>query len=85
MARKELALIELRKSVIKDADWIEYWELEETAIKFFLEKAGCSAQKVLSPPAKKDASATCYCPICQAEYAGDVKYCSDCGIKLKIF
>lgn len=85
MARKELALIELRKSLIKDADWIEYWEIEETAIKKFLEKAGCSAQKVLAPPAKKDDSATCYCPICQAEYAGDVKYCSDCGIKLKIF
>lgn len=85
MTRKELAFIELRKSLIKDEDWIEYWEIEESALKKFLEKTGCSVEKVLSPPAKKDHGATCYCPICQAEYAGEIKYCSDCGIELKLF
>lgn len=85
MARKELTLIELRKSLIKEADWFEYWEINETSIKNFLKKAGYSVQKVLSSPIKKDDSATCYCPICQAEYVGEIEHCSDCGIKLKMF
>ena len=82
MVRKELAFIEQRKHLINDADWLEYWEIKETAVKNFFEKAGCSVEKILAPPAKKDDNATGYCPICLAEYVGEIEHCSDCGIKL---
>lgn len=85
MTRKELALIEHRKRLIKDVDWFEYWEMMEISIKNFLKKSGCSVQEVLSPPIKNDDSATGYCPICQSEYVDKTEYCSDCGIKLKMF
>jgi hypothetical protein len=39
----------------------------------------------LSPPVKKDAAASGYCPLCQAEYVGAKEYCSDCNVKLKKF
>lgn len=85
LVRKEISLIEHKKIVVDHSDLLEYWELKMTFITNLVIKSGLTVDSVLAVPSKQDENATCYCPICLAEYISNHGKCSDCRVQLEAF
>jgi hypothetical protein len=64
---------------------LEYWKLKKTFITNLVIKSGLTMDRVLAAPSKQNENATCYCPICLAEYISNHGKCSDCRIELEAY
>lgn len=83
IVRKEMLQIQHIKSMDDNSDLIDYLSLREKSITNLIEKSGLTTDSVLAIPRKQDDNATCYCPICLAEYIINNGKCNDCRVELE--
>lgn len=68
-----------------DDDWKRFWEERRKAVLRLLERFEIGEAEALAPPARQDASAEAWCPVCGTEYRSASGSCEDCGLPLARF
>ncbi|HEX3127319.1 MAG TPA: hypothetical protein VH394_08320 [Thermoanaerobaculia bacterium] len=65
-----------------DQSWKCHWEERRKAVVRLLDRFEVSEAEALAPPARQDASAQAWCPVCGTEYQSAGGDCDDCGLPL---
>jgi hypothetical protein len=65
------------------ADLSGYWLLRESLLAELVSRMGGDPKAMLVPPARTDAHAAAYCPLCFSEYRAGFATCVDCEVALK--
>jgi hypothetical protein len=68
-----------------DEDWKHYWTERRKAVLRLLDRFEVSEPEALKAPARLDAAAESWCPVCGTEYRAQNGACDDCGLPLADF